>query len=339
MALAFGIIALYLSMLEKTAESAAAGVASDDRNYLRRGQSHSTDRSSRRILQSSSNPFDLLTIKNNIKAPFTGMGALTANSTGPVFLAPSDEDPDSISDLMSQPPRRTNTTGTNSRCPVPDTSNVRCAFSPPVLCLNETNGLTCPYDILCYGVLAGFSTSDCRTVSEAPSLSPSSSVVADEGQLVDERDDAIEGCPVPDISLVRCAYSPPVMCVRRGLICPYDVMCYALVAGFIETQCQYADALRTSEGAPTKTTESIANNNIDGETVEEGRLAANGKEPDGSSPLPPNDARCPVPDMSNVRCAFSHPVVCVGTNGLSCSYEVKCYAMVAGFEPEQCSEL
>jgi hypothetical protein len=46
-------------------------------------------------------------------------------------------------------------------------------------------------------------------------------------------------CPVPDISNVRCSMSDPVVCTRNQLACPYDILCYATIAGFAQSECLF----------------------------------------------------------------------------------------------------
>jgi hypothetical protein len=136
--------------------------------------------------------------------------------------------------------------------------------------------------------------------------------VVDEGQLdstsspgsLAEWADSDPDCPIPNLSTVRCASSPPVICTMDdGSICPYEVACYASVAGFdISTQCVEDIAIAA---------ESSSNNT---------------KLQDDSA------STCIVPDMSFVRCAYSEPVSCTGLDGIVCTYDLECAATAAGYD-------
>jgi hypothetical protein len=92
------------------------------------------------------------------------------------------------------------------------------------------------------------------------SLAPAPPTSAPVARVDQDVPDDQSGCPVPDLTSVRCAHSAPVVCYRtskgytlaRGTPtslpavnaivqkCYYDVACYASVAGFnFEKECEY----------------------------------------------------------------------------------------------------
>jgi hypothetical protein len=98
---------------------------------------------------------------------------------------------------------------------------------------------------------------DWRTIVPEPEAPIDATEPAEPEVPIDAIEPAlVDPCPVPDLTTVRCAPSPPVVCYSikessngpdQELLageqkCHYDSLCYASVAGFnVETECNYIE--------------------------------------------------------------------------------------------------